>query len=96
MGTESLTTALRAHQQQHKGYFYCTPGPTPTPGPRPHPGHRRLFQNVNDNDYYYNEDNNDNEASDSWSLKRLLGRHGKRRYRVLEGREPNRLRKRSA
>lgn len=34
---------------------------------------------------------NDNGAT--WSIKKLLSRHASRRYRTLERREPNRLRK---
>lgn len=81
MGTESLTTATTLHTEQHKHYYSVS---------SPHREYREPFQNINND-----SDNNDNDASTSWSLKRLLSRHGKRRYRVLE-REPNRLRKRAA
>ena len=81
MGTESLTTATTLHTEHHKGYYSVS---------SPHRDHREPFQNINSDG-----DNNDNDASNSWSLKRLLSRHGKRRYRVLEH-EPNRLRKRAA
>lgn len=81
MGTESLTTATTLHTEHHKGYYSVS---------SPHHENREPFQTINSG-----SDNNDNDASNSWSLKRLLSRHGKRRYRVLE-REPNRLRKRAA
>ncbi|BCR88571.1 uncharacterized protein ACHE_41135A [Aspergillus chevalieri] len=84
MGAESLT-ALRADNDYNYAYSNYYPS-----GSRH--DHRGSFQNIDDsnNKTCYN---NSNGSSESWSLKRLLSRHGKRRYRVLE-REPNRLRKR--
>lgn len=99
MGVQSLApTATASHTEHYYSNYYD------------HYVHRNYqhylsetqqgrFQNIDNNPPYTHTQNyyaqGNAASSDSWSLKRLLGRHGKRRYRVLE-REPNRLRKRAA
>ena len=90
--TASRTEHYNHHHHQHHIYHQHSQSEP----------QRGRFQNIDSKPSYtqnhsYNPDSDPGNvaSSDSWSLKRLLGRHGKRRYRVLE-REPNRLRKRAA